>query len=244
MLRLHFIFKFLAKAFKVLFVALWAVFVFFFAYNNASAETLQNKHLTSNYTAGGTIANSYNFEVQCPNGYKIKAISIPVDASTGTVVGGLKIDNVGVHTQSITSSANYLVSTALNYILPTPIACEDTPLFTLYRVSGAGNLLASGVVTSNTGAFGGQSTVIALSTTTSSYLTTVVTTQFETVVELAPALPDDYNESMPPYKFATTSCETVGSSTLCTMAYKPEFSYYDIMFVLGLFFFIWVVFKK
>lgn len=61
---------------------------------------------------------------------------------------------------------------------------------------------------------------------------------------LAPALPDDYNSSMPPYKFATTSCETVGDSSICTMAYKPEFYYMEIMFVIGLFLFIWIVVKK
>jgi len=86
--------------------------------------------------------------------------------------------------------------------------------------------------------------VVASPDTNSRLISYKATYEYDLTTVLAPSLPDDYNTSMPPYRFATTSCETIGSSSLCTMAYKPEFYYLEIMFVLGIFFFIWLVFKK
>jgi hypothetical protein len=41
------------------------------------------------------------------------------------------------------------------------------------------------------------------------------------------------DDTMPPYKFATSSCETSGDTSLCVYAYRPEIYYHDWMIVMA-----------
>jgi len=193
-------------------------------------------------------------DINCPDGVTLKGFDLPLDTSaesyfvyfyvatgtpTTTVTTQEYIGSKNISAISNYAWANAFSTSTLNF------QCESDMYMILEVNRGGGSASTLRLMSTAIGSAGNTAPDISITNPSGNYVTSQLLLEYATAETfnntLAPSLPEDYNTSMPPYKFATSSCVTVDNEEVCLHAYKPEIYYHDwalatafILFFLGL----------